>query len=389
MREFLRPLSNEFIESWSNKHPDSLGSKLSKFVEEGELPDWENARVALIGVQEDRRARKNDGAGEGPDYVRGALYDLFFGRWSFDVVDLGNIEPGNRVDDTYFALSAVVHELAKADCIPIIIGGSQDLTFANYKAYEKLEQSVNICSVDAQFDLGVNNQELSNETYLSHIILQKPNILFNFSNIGFQTYYVHQEEIDLMESLHFERHRIGLFHHNIGEAEPILRDADIVSFDMRSIRHSDAPANRHGSPNGWYGEEACAIARYAGMSDKLTSFGIYEYNPQYDRHEQTAKLGAQMIWYFLEGISVRKNDFPFGDRSSYAKYIVPNSTLDQDLHFYKSDRSGRWWIEVPLQGDPSIFHKRHALIPCSYFDYLQAAEDEIPDRWMSAFRKLS
>ena len=389
MREFFRPLRADFAEEWTNKHPASVGSKIDAFVEEGEFPSWSSARVALIGVKEDRRARRNDGCGEGVDYIRRELYDLFYGRWSFNIVDLGNIEPGNRVDDTYFALSTVVHELIRGNCIPIIIGGSQDLTFANYKAYEKLEQSVNICSIDSRFDLGVNNQEMSNETFLSHIILQKPNILFNYSSLGFQTYYVHQEEIDLMESLHFERHRIGNFHSNIAEAEPILRDADIVSFDMRSIRHSDAPANRHGSPNGWYGEQACALARYSGMSDKLTSFGIYEYNPQYDRHDQTARLAAQMIWYFFEGVSVRKNDFPFGNRSTYAKYIVLNSVLDQELHFYKSVRSGRWWIEVPLHGDPSIFHKRHALIPCSYNDYLQAAEDEIPDRWMRAFRKLS
>ncbi len=389
MRAFFRPLSADLAGEWASKSPASIGSKIRSYIGEGEFPEWQKARVALIGAMEDRRARGNEGCSEGPDHIRKELYGLFYGRWEFDAVDLGNIEPGNRVGDTYFALSAVVHELVRNDCIPVIMGGSQDLTFANYRAYEQLERSVNISSIDSHFDFGVNDQELSNETYLSHIILQKPNILFNYSNLGFQTYFVHQEEMDLMERLHFEQYRVGHFHRNIREAEPVLRDADIVSFDTRSIRHSDAPANRHGSPNGWYGEEACTLARYAGMSDKLTSFGVYEYNPQYDQHHQTAKLIAQMIWYFLEGISVRKNDFPFGDRSTYAKYIVPNSATGQDLAFYRSDRSGRWWIEVPLQGSPSVFHRRHALIPCSYEDYLQAAENEIPDRWLRAFHKLS
>lgn len=390
MREFFRPLTQDFFEGWTNRHPASIGSKITTYVEGGEFPSINEAKIALIGVKEDRRAWRNEGCSEGPDVIRKHLYDLFEGRWSFDIADLGNIEPGNRVDDSYFALSSAIAECIKNDCIPVIIGGSQDLTFANYKAYERLEQSVNICSIDSRFDLGVNSEELSNETYLSHIILQKPNILFNYSNLGFQTYFAHQEEIDLMEGLHFERYRIGLFHNNIEEAEPVLRDADIVSFDTRSIRHSDAPANKFGSPNGWYGEESCALARYAGMSDKLTSFGLYEYNPQYDRHDQTARLLAQVIWYFIEGVSVRKNDFPFGDRSTYAKYLVPNPSLGLDLTFYKSDRSGRWWIEIPLNaGEASIFHQRHALIPCSYEDYLQAVENEIPDRWMSAFRKLS
>jgi len=390
MREFFRPLTQHFFEGWTNRHTASLGSRITSYVEEGEFPEISDFKIALIGVKEDRRAFRNSGCSEAPDVIRRHLYDLFEGRWNLPIADLGNIESGNSVDDTYFALSSVVAECVKNNCIPVIIGGSQDLTFANYKAYEQLEQSVNICSIDSRFDLGINSEELSNDTYLSHIILQKPNILFNYSILGFQTYFAHQEEIDLMEGLHFERYRIGLFHKQIEEAEPILRDADIVSFDIRSIRHSDAPANKLGSPNGWYGEEACALARYAGMSDKLTSFGLFEYNPQSDRHDQTARLIAQVIWYFIEGVSVRKNDFPFGDRSTYAKYIVPNPSLGLDLTFYKSDRSGRWWIEIPLNaGEASIFHQRHALIPCSYQDYLQAVENEIPDRWLSAFRKLS
>jgi len=44
--------------------------------------------------------------------------------------------------------------------------------------------------------------------------------------------------------------------------------------------------------------EAAGSFRYAGMSDKLSSFGIYEINPLFDNHDQTSHLAAQMIWYF-------------------------------------------------------------------------------------------
>jgi len=223
---------------------------------------------------------------------------------------------------------------------------------------------------------------------LAKIILHQPNYLFNFSNIGYQSYFVSTEEIDLISKLYFDAYRLGEIQNNMEEVEPIVRNADIVSFDVSSIRQTEATENKNAYPNGFYGEQACQIARYAGISDKLTSIGFYEFNPTVDFNNQTAHSVAQMIWYFIDGVNNRKNDFPIGSRKDYTKYVVSMLEGGNDLIFYKSDKSDRWWIDVPYPSHEKIKNERHLLIPCTYKDYQVACNNELPDIWIRTFQKL-
>ena len=272
----------------------------------------------------------------------------------------------------------------KLNIIPIIIGGGQDLTYANYRAYDSLEQSVNIVSVDNKFDFGTIQDGISSQSYLSSIVMEKPNNLFNYSNIGYQTFFNSQEEIDLINDLFFDAYRLGEVAKNIEIVEPVLRDADIVSIDIGALRNSEAPANNNATPNGFYGEDLCVISRYAGISDKVSSFGIYEYNYKFDNKRQTAQLIAQAVWYFIEGVNCRSNDYPFGTKDNYQKYIIP--IKDEILNFYKSDKSGRWWMEINFNENNK--YERHSLIPCTYQDYLNANNQEIPNRWYKTLKKV-
>ena len=214
--------------------------------------------------------------------------------------------------------------------------------------------------------------------------MDAPNNLFNYSNIGYQTYYNSQEEMDLLKNLFFDAYRLGEAK-DLQMVEPVLRDADIVSIDIGAVKQSEAPANNNCSPNGFYGEEICAISRYAGISDKVSSFGIYEYNSKFDTNNQTAHLIAQMIWYFIEGVNFRAKDYPYCTKENYQKFIVLMED-DDPINFYKSDKSGRWWMEINITTNNK--YKRHALIPCTYQDYIQATEQKMPERWYKALRKL-
>ena len=385
INDYLTPISNDVLELSSLLPETSIGNKILKHTSDG-LPDFEDVKLALIFVKEGRSAVGNHETGSGLDIVREYLYKLFVGAWDVKIADLGDLQAGHEVQDTYSALKEVSSFLIKKNIIPVVIGGGQDLTYASYRAYDNLEQTVNLVSVDSKFDFGNVDGKLDSNSFLSHIILGQPNNLFNFSNIGYQTFFNSQEEIDLMEQLYFDALRIGNVSKDIASVEPILRDADIVSIDIGSIRKSEAPANRNASPNGFYGEEICAITRYAGISDKVSSFGIYEYNPVLDQDGQTGHLIAQMIWYFIEGVANRADDYPFCTKENYYKYIVP--VEDEELYFYKSNKTDRWWLDVPFPDGVNPEFTRHALIPCSYDDYLNAADQEIPDRWWKAFRKL-
>ena len=383
-QEFLSPVKDSVLVHLDLQSSLCLGNTLKIHTQQKCFPDLENVQIAIIGVDEGRNSENNFGCGENLHFIRTKLYELYPGNWNTQIADLGNIQKGKSVQDTYFAVSEVITDLLKQNITPIIIGGGHDITYANYRAYDSLEQTVNIATVDSRFDLGTLNDQLTSHSYLSKIIMQEPNNLFNFSNVGYQTYFNSQEEIQLLDQLFFDAYRLGEAK-ELENIEPVFRNADIVSIDIGCIRKSEAPANSNASPNGFYGDEICAISRYAGISDKVSSFGIYEYNSKHDDHCQTAHLIAQMIWYFIAGVSSRVKDYPFSGRENYQKFTV---LLEEDdpLTFYKSHKSGRWWIEINILS--SNKNKRHALVPCTYSDYVDATKQITPERWYKAMRKL-
>ena len=382
--EFLTPVEDTVIAYLLEQSPDCLGRNIQIHSRKEGFPTLENVQIALFGVQEDRNAQGNVGCGEDLHAIRSKFYELFPGNWHSNIADLGNIEKGNQVSDTYFAVKEITTSLLKKNIIPIIIGGSQDITYVNYRAYDTLEQSVNITAVDSRFDLGSLEGELNSQSYLSKIIMQEPNNLFNYCNVGYQTYFNSQEEIRLLDSLFFDSYRLGAAK-ELENIEPAFRDADIISIDIGAVRQSDAPANKNASPNGFYGEEICAISRYAGISDKVSSFGIYEYNAKYDKNHQTAHLIAQIIWYFIEGYNYRVKDYPFSGKDNYQHFTVLLED-DEPLNFYKSNKSGRWWMEINILSNNK--YKRHALIPCTYKDYEAATKQLIPEKWYNAMKKM-
>ena len=383
--DYLKPVDNTLVAYAKMQTNNAFGQCIKIYANKDNFPDLTTTKIAIIGVLEGRGAVDNNGTGTTLNELRKELYKLYPGNWPINVADLGDIEQGNTIEDTYFALNTLVSYLIKNKIIPIIIGGGQELTYANYRAYDTLEQTVNIVAVDSKFDLGSIEDALNSQSYLSKVVMNPPNNLFNFCNIGYQTYFNSQDEIDLLKSLYFDAYRLGEVLNEIQIVEPILRDADIVSIDLSSVKNADAPANNNASPNGLSGTDICSIARYAGISDKVSSFGIFEYNPILDTKNQTAQLISQMIWYFIEGVNFRANDYPFGLKDQYKKFIVPIE--DQVLNFYKSNKSSRWWMEIQICNNNK--YKRHALIPCTYQDYVSASNQEIPERWMQTFKKLN
>lgn len=367
----------------------TFGDIIVKYQSDSYFPDLDGMQLALIGIGEERGNVNNNGCGQGVDMIRDYFYDLFPVGYAPRMVDLGNIKLGHNINDSYYALTAVCSELLDQKIIPIIIGGSQDLTYANYRAYEDLGQIINIVSVDNQFDLGENDQDLNARSYLSKIILHQPNFLFNYTNLGYQTYFVDQDAIRLMNNLFFDTYRLGNVRANMKDVEPMVRNADMISIDISAIRQTDAPGNNNTTPNGFYGEEMCQITRYAGLSDKLSSIGFYEYNPSMDRNGQTAHLIAQMVWYFVDGFYNRLHDYPIDKKSNdYNKFMVKLSNQREELIFFKSKKSDRWWMEVDCAATVKAKYERHYLVPCSYEDYEKALADDVPERWVQAYQKL-
>ncbi|WP_298498093.1 formimidoylglutamase [uncultured Algibacter sp.] len=383
---FLSPVSDSVLAHNELLSAQALGRKLKIHSSHHGIPDLEGVNIAIIGVLENRNDINFIGEEIHLNEIRKSFYSLFPGSWNTTVADLGDINKGESVEDTYFAVKEAITILVKKNIIPVILGGSQDLTYANYRAYDALIPMVNIVNVDAQFNLGDSTKPIKNNSFVGKIILDQPYNLFNYSTIGYQTYFNSQEEIDLMDNLYFESYRLGSVSKDITIVEPVLRDANIVSIDLTSVKGSEVSSKQKYSPNGLDGKEICAISRYAGISNKVTSFGIYEYKPSKD-DELTSMLVAQILWYFIEGVNFRIKDDDFSDERSYQKYIT--LVESEELIFYKSNKTGRWWIEIPFLAEVNNKLKRHTLLPCMHQDYIDACNNKVPDRWYKALQKNS
>ena len=136
---------------------------------------------------------------------------------------------------------------------------------------------VNLVNIDSKFDLGDADKAITSESYVGKIVVDQPYNLFNYSALGYQTYFNSQEEIELMERLFFEAYRLGEVTADIASMEPVFRNANLVGMDLNAIDSGSMNSAYFNSPNGFNGREICALARYAGISDKVSSFGVYEY----------------------------------------------------------------------------------------------------------------
>lgn len=378
---FFSPV-NDSIVAETRLH--SLGSSIRIHSLDNGFPELDGVKIALFGVLEDRLDDEPTEEAFNFDGIRRSFYKLFPGNWDIELADLGDIQRGESVEDTYFAVSSVVEDLIKKDIIPVILGGSQDLLYAQYRAYDNLDQMVNLVNIDSRFDLGDADKPIGNRSYIGKIIVDKPYNLFNYSNLGYQTYFNSQDEIDLMDRLFFDAYRLGEVTSDISMVEPVMRDANLVGIDIGAVS-AGALGNWHSdSPNGFDGREICALARYAGISDKVSSFGIFEISSKYN-FSSCNMLIAQTLWYFAEGVNYRKNENTISAKKEFIKYQVP---VDEDiLVFYKSPVSGRWWIEIPFVMGGNNKLKRHTLLPCTHDDYLEACNQVLPERWYKTKRK--
>ena len=379
----LKPVDDHLIVHNELMSSLILGNKIQIHTSEHGIPDLDTTKIVIIGIPENRNSIDYLGDELNLNEIRKSLYNLYPGNWSTEIADLGNLILGENVEQTYGRIISMLSILFEKNIIPIIIGGSHDLLYANYRAYDSFKSTVNIVNIDSNFDIGDSAKPINNLSYLGKIILDEPHNLFNYSNLGYQTYHNSQEEIDLMENLYFESYRLGEVSSNIRLSEPVMRDADIVSVDLKSVRASELSSRQKFSPNGFDGKEICALSRYAGISNKVSSFGIYEYKSS-NEDEITEMLISQIIWYFIEGVNCRVQDSDFQNDEDYNKFTV---IVDEyELVFYQNKITSRWWIEIIGDGSNNKL-KQNTLLPCTLDDYEVAKNGMIPERWFKAIKK--
>ncbi len=297
-----------------------------------------------------------------------------------------------------------------SNTFPLLVGGSHDLDYGQYLAYENLDRLVNLLSVDAYIDIQTRPEQSGERTrsqnHLHYILTHEKNYLLNYSHVAYQSYLVDRQAPALLERFYFDTYRLGQANQDISTLEPVARNADMLSFDISAIKSADAPGNVRAQPFGLTGQEACQLCWYAGHSERLSSAGFFEYNPQEDDARQTtASVVATMVWYLIEGFYHRTYEEDF-DSHDFVKYLVPMGSIPEQITFYKAKRSEKWWMEVPRMDMPrmdmprmdmsiadqsspatELLKLRRGIVPCDPADYHRAVQGDLPDRWIHTHAK--
>lgn len=366
--DFLSPINLQEIIGDDSYKQGQLGNSIDVFTQN--FPDIDYADVVIVGCGEQRGSGILGPASAAPNIIRKYFYSLFYWHEKIKIADIGNIKEGATYNDTLAALQAVISDIGDSGRLIVILGGSHDVSFAQYLARKNAKQLTEASVVDALIDLDMESP-FANDHFLMEMFTAEPNYIKHYNHIGFQSYLVHPGMLQTLDKLKFDFYRVGHVKEDIEEVEPAIRNSQIFSFDINAIAHAYAPANTL-TPNGFNGEEACMLMQYAGMADKMQSIGIYGYQPEKDVQELSANQIAHMLWYVIDGRNRRLKEATLEQKDQFNEYQIAFSEIE--TQFLQSKKTGRWWMQLP---DKSF-------IPCSYKDYLTAGGNEIPERWFRA-----
>lgn len=368
MREFRHYFSDIHFSDYHRTSylPTQIGSRIKAV--NWEHDSWEETDVVILGCGEQRGAGQK-ATSFAPDAIRQQLYPLHYWHDQVRISDAGNLLLGESIEDSYSSLSTVVQELLKEGKKVIILGGSHDLTLAQYQAYQRLKQLVDVAVIDSLIDLK-EEEEVTDQGFLMEMLTGRSNFIRHFTHIGFQSYLVDPAILQTLDRLRFDCIRLGLVKEKIELVEPDLRSVHMLSIDMMAMKYADAPYLRNGSPNGLLNNELCELTKFAAMNDNLNSIGFYGYLPENDQDDIGAKAIAQSIWYLLDGWYAQSMEADMNDEAAYEVHHV--IFAETQTIFKKSKRTGRWWMQMTSG----------SFIPCSYEDYIAAASDDLPERWL-------
>jgi len=375
------PVSQEDFQDF--EHYSFINQRFKKHLDS--FPDLEGIDIALIGIIEERGNPANEGAHSGADAIRRALYGLRASHVKYKIADLGNLRPGDTLEDSYLRIKEVVRTLLEQEILPVLIGGTHDQSLAVIRAYEEFGKKINFLNVDSRSDTEPSTQLGMAHHHISRILTRHKEILNRYIHLGYQTYLVDENILAAIDQHHYFKMRLGEMRDDFKAVEPIVRSADYISFDISAIRMSEAPANAQAFPYGLSGEEACQIAWYAGCSSKFSVISLCELNPGLDYRDITAQTLGTMVWYLIEGFYHRQDDLKFSPSESVRYEVMVEGFVENELIFYKGIKSGKWWMQV--SGDPT--KENTEIVPCREEDYLMALEGNIPSRWINQIFSLS
>ncbi len=372
MFDFLEPILLHQILDDITLHNNQFGASIN--IYNNEPIEWKNADIILLGMDESR-GKGTPNKTPNTNIIRSKFYQLYAWHEHIKIVDLGNIKIGKNLSDSYAAIKIVISELLQANKKIIFLGGSHDLSLGLYYAFQKNLQQIEFTNIDATIDLSLETP-LRSENFLVEMLTSDNNYIKHYNHLGFQSYFVHPQMMVTLDNLRFDCHRVGKVRQNIGNYEPTLRNSNMVTIDVEAIQSAFMPCNTL-TPNGFAGDEACLLTKYVGMSNSNNVFGVFGYQSKNDVHQLGALQVAQMIWYYIDGLSGLLQEKDFSITETYNEFVT--AFADEQIKFYQNKENNKWWMQMPSGKK----------IACNYEDYIQASHNDIPEMWLRHQERLT
>lgn len=380
--DFTLFFSPVFVPAVYLKNQEKIGSVIQCY--HLNHTDCLNADLFIMGCEKD-----NEAIYETADSIRLQLYDLSLPHNTLRITDLGNLIAKDTKEETAEMLGYVLEKLMDVGKTVIILGSSREIAYGQSLAYrynsdilpEADEKGIEYVYLSSSIDMIDNEITEEEESVNFRIFNQFPPRINGLTGVGMQKYRLTQSETHLMENLNFPILRYGEITSDIASAEPYFREAKAVCLDMSAIRHSESPGSNRPSPGGFSVMEICKLSKYAGAST-INTFSLTEMNPEEDFHQQSTILAAMIVWYFCEGFYTKITENPLTHPANFKTYKVKLNTPVDEVIFYQSNLTERWWMEV-------VNKPNRKIVACTEKEYICTMKNELPERWWQVYNRLA
>ncbi|MBL8181967.1 MAG: formimidoylglutamase [Blastocatellia bacterium] len=283
-----------------------------------DVSQYETSDIVILGCPQDEGVRRNQGrpgAADAPDAIRQQFYKLTPFNIRKNIFDLGDIELGSSLEETHESQTAVVSKVLEDGKRLIVLGGGNDISYADGSAMAAVFGKKNWIGVniDAQLDVRLANERNSGTPYRQLLDegLLDPTL---FYEVGYQSHFTSPIYYEYIRSLGV--HRISLEQlRSRAEADLELKEqirqkfighssslSTFFAFDIDALRSADAPGTSAPSPLGLRAGEFIQLVKYAASLANTKIIEFSEVNPTYDNDNRTTKLVAIAMHRFCTGV---------------------------------------------------------------------------------------
>lgn len=290
--------------------------------------------------------------------VRKYFYRLSGLDFEIPVADLGNLISGKTLQDSHYVIQEVVSACLYKNAIPVIIGGSNDFAFSLFSALNFHQKNNNYTQISNVVSLSNEGETISEKNFLNRLFSSKNFSIKNFHLLGYQKHLNETDSVKLIKEVEFDILRLSDMMGSTERTEPFFRRADLVTVNCDAVESFSDAFSIHPQVNGLNRREICAYMKEIGLSEKLKSVGIFNYNIE-SENPLNHQLLAQMLWYLAEGINIQKSHPK--ERNYETFYVMVD---DKDYVFQRDTFTNLWYF-----GDDENIEN---CIPCSKEDYENA-----------------